>query len=202
VGAGAFRSSRAHRCSSGHISSVSECSRIPRRCGAHEDSDYTSSQRRIGTLQTVSDASADGDNAEQHIPPAPTQSPELYPFLDGVREGGPQGASLPPRRLPGTGQLNRTGGARRKARDRRQFSALKSLLGQDRGSSGHAPPPAFDGSQKMAIQFILSMKNTHPMPSPKVAAITMQNKPPFVYLDASYVMRGMAMNNVSAGLVY
>jgi hypothetical protein len=56
-----------------------------------EDSDYTSIQRRIRTLQAASESSADGENAEQDIAPAPTQPPELYPFVGGTREGMPEG---------------------------------------------------------------------------------------------------------------
>jgi len=56
-----------------------------------EDSDYTSVQRRIRTLQPASESSADGENAEQDIAPASTQPPELYPFVGGVREGMPEG---------------------------------------------------------------------------------------------------------------
>jgi len=59
-----------------------------------EDSDYTSIQRQIRTLQAASESSADGENAEQDIAPAPTQGPELYPFVGGVREGGPEGLPL------------------------------------------------------------------------------------------------------------
>jgi len=56
-----------------------------------EDSDYTSVQRRIRTLQAAAESSGNTENAEQDIAPAPTQSPELYPFVGGVREGMPQG---------------------------------------------------------------------------------------------------------------
>jgi len=56
-----------------------------------EDSDYSSIQRRIRTLQGASESSADGKNAEQDLVPAPTQPPELYPFVGGVREGGRDG---------------------------------------------------------------------------------------------------------------
>jgi len=56
-----------------------------------EDSDYTSIQRRIRTLQGASESLADGENAEQDIAPAPTQPPELFPFVGGVREGMPDG---------------------------------------------------------------------------------------------------------------
>jgi len=56
-----------------------------------EDSDYTSIQRRIRILQGASETSADGENAEQDIAPAPTQPPELYPFVGGTREGMPEG---------------------------------------------------------------------------------------------------------------
>jgi len=37
-----------------------------------EDSDYTSIQRRIPTLQGASESSAEGENAEPGIAPAPT----------------------------------------------------------------------------------------------------------------------------------
>jgi len=56
-----------------------------------EDSDYTSVQRRIRTLQDASESSSDTENAELDTAPAPTQPPELYPFVGGVREGMPQG---------------------------------------------------------------------------------------------------------------
>jgi len=56
-----------------------------------EESDYTSIQRRIRTLQGASETSADGENAAQDIARAPTQPPELYPFVGGVREGMPEG---------------------------------------------------------------------------------------------------------------
>jgi len=56
-----------------------------------EDSDYTSAQRRIRTLQAASESSADAENDESDIAPAPTQPPELYPFVGGTREGGPEG---------------------------------------------------------------------------------------------------------------
>jgi len=56
-----------------------------------EDSDYTSVQRRIRTLQAASGSSVDAENAEPDIAPAPTQPPELYPFVGGAREGGPEG---------------------------------------------------------------------------------------------------------------
>jgi len=52
-----------------------------------EDSDYTSIQRRIRTLQGASESLADGENAEPDIAPAPTQPPELYPFVGGTRAG-------------------------------------------------------------------------------------------------------------------
>jgi len=55
-----------------------------------EDSDYTSIQRRIRTLQAASESSGD-TNAEPDIAQAPTQPPELYPFVGGVREGVPEG---------------------------------------------------------------------------------------------------------------
>jgi len=58
---------------------------------APEDSDYTSIQRRIRTLQCASESLADGENAEPDIAPAPTQPPELFPFVGGVREGMPDG---------------------------------------------------------------------------------------------------------------
>jgi len=53
-----------------------------------EGSDYTSIQQRIRTLQGASESSAGGEKAEPDIAPAPTQPPELYPFVGGVREGG------------------------------------------------------------------------------------------------------------------
>jgi len=56
-----------------------------------EDSDYTSVQRRIRTLQAAAESSGNSENAEQDIAPAPTQPPELYPFVGGGREGMPQG---------------------------------------------------------------------------------------------------------------
>jgi len=56
-----------------------------------EESDYTSIQRRIRTLQAASESSGDTENTELDIPPAPTQPPELYPFMGGVREGMPEG---------------------------------------------------------------------------------------------------------------
>jgi len=56
-----------------------------------EDSNYISIRRRIRTLQSASESSAGGENAEPNIPPAPTQPPELYPFVGGVREGLPEG---------------------------------------------------------------------------------------------------------------
>jgi len=55
-----------------------------------EDSDYTSVQRRIRTLQTASESSADDENTED-VAPSPTQPPELYPFVGGAREGGLEG---------------------------------------------------------------------------------------------------------------
>jgi len=42
-------------------------------------------------LQAASESLADGENAELDIAPAPTQPPELYPFVGGTREGGPDG---------------------------------------------------------------------------------------------------------------
>jgi len=42
-------------------------------------------------LQAASESSVEGENAEQNIAPAPTQPPELYPFVGGAREGGPEG---------------------------------------------------------------------------------------------------------------
>jgi len=42
-------------------------------------------------LQAASEPSADAENAERGIAPAPTQPPELYPFVGGTREGGPEG---------------------------------------------------------------------------------------------------------------
>jgi len=56
-----------------------------------EESDYTSIQRRIRTLQVASESSVDAENAAQDIARAPTQPPELYPFVGGVREGMPEG---------------------------------------------------------------------------------------------------------------
>jgi len=56
-----------------------------------EGFDYTSIQRRIRTLQAASEPSPDGENTEPDIAAAPTQPPELYPFLGGVREGMPEG---------------------------------------------------------------------------------------------------------------
>jgi len=55
-----------------------------------EDSDYTSIQR-IRTLRAASESSSETENAELDIAPAPTQPPELYPFVGGIREGGPEG---------------------------------------------------------------------------------------------------------------
>jgi len=45
-----------------------------------EDSDYTSVQRRIRTLQAASESSGDTENAERDIAPAPMQPSELYPL--------------------------------------------------------------------------------------------------------------------------
>jgi len=56
-----------------------------------EGSDYTSIQRRIRTLQAASESSADAENGEPDTAPASTQPPELYPFVGGTREGGPEG---------------------------------------------------------------------------------------------------------------
>jgi len=56
-----------------------------------EDSDYTSIQRRIRTLQAASESSVDAENVEQDMVPAPTQPPELFPFVGGVRKGMPEG---------------------------------------------------------------------------------------------------------------
>jgi len=42
-------------------------------------------------LQGASESLADGENAEQNIAPAPTQPPDLFPFVGGVREGMPDG---------------------------------------------------------------------------------------------------------------
>jgi len=57
-----------------------------------EDSDYTSIQRRIRALQTASAASVDGAEAmEGEGATVPTQPPELYPYVGGVREGMPEG---------------------------------------------------------------------------------------------------------------
>jgi len=59
-----------------------------------ENSDYTSTQRRIRTQQGASESSADGENAEPDTAPAPTQPPELYLFIGGVRDGVPEGLPL------------------------------------------------------------------------------------------------------------
>jgi len=59
-----------------------------------ENSDCTSTQRRIRTQQGASELSADGENAEPDTAPAPTQPPELYPFIGGVRDGVPEGLPL------------------------------------------------------------------------------------------------------------
>jgi len=56
-----------------------------------EDSDCTSIQQRIRILQAASEPPPDGENAEPVIAPAPTQPPELYPFVGGVREGMREG---------------------------------------------------------------------------------------------------------------
>jgi len=63
----------------------------PVRAAIPEASDYTFIQRRIRTLQGASEFSADGENAEPDIAPAPTQPSELYPFVGGAREGMPEG---------------------------------------------------------------------------------------------------------------
>jgi len=42
-------------------------------------------------LQAASESSADAENDDQDIAPAPTQPPELYPFVGGTREGAPEG---------------------------------------------------------------------------------------------------------------
>jgi len=42
-------------------------------------------------LQAASAFCTDGENAELDIATAPTEAPELYPFVGGVREGMPQG---------------------------------------------------------------------------------------------------------------
>jgi len=64
-----------------------------------EDSDYTSIQRRIRTLQAASKPSGttseDVEGADT-TPPTRTQPPELFPFVGGVREAMPEG--FPPTR--------------------------------------------------------------------------------------------------------
>jgi hypothetical protein len=58
-----------------------------------EDSDYTSIQRRIRTLQAASEsteATSEGAEVADATPPT-TQPPELYPFVGGVREAMPEG---------------------------------------------------------------------------------------------------------------
>ncbi len=57
-----------------------------------EQSDYTSIQRRIRALQAAAEPRVGGSpavEAEEAMPP--TQPPELYPFVGGVREGAPEG---------------------------------------------------------------------------------------------------------------
>jgi hypothetical protein len=60
-----------------------------------EDSDYTSIQRRIRTLQAASEPRAEASDAEEEAEgaaaPASTQPPELYPFVGGEREAMPEG---------------------------------------------------------------------------------------------------------------
>jgi len=41
-------------------------------------------------LQAASAFCTDGENAEPYIATAPTEAPELHPFVGGVREGMPQ----------------------------------------------------------------------------------------------------------------
>jgi REP element-mobilizing transposase RayT len=56
-----------------------------------EDSDYTSIQRRIRTLQAASQPADPGSDLAGEPAPPPTQPPELYPFVGGVREAMPKG---------------------------------------------------------------------------------------------------------------
>jgi len=59
-----------------------------------KDSDYSSIQRKIRALQPVSELSERTDESTEvadTTPPAPTQPPELYPFVGGVREAMPNG---------------------------------------------------------------------------------------------------------------
>jgi len=98
------------------------------------DSDYTSIQRRIRTLQAASESSADAESAEPHISPAPTHPSELYLFVAGVREGESEG--LPFLLADSLELVNWTGrgGTRRQARGHRRKSAADLGAGRHHAS--------------------------------------------------------------------
>jgi hypothetical protein len=59
-----------------------------------ETSDYTSIQRRIQTLQAASHPDAQEIADDMEPAAKPTQPPELYPFVGGLREGMPEGLAF------------------------------------------------------------------------------------------------------------
>jgi hypothetical protein len=56
-----------------------------------ETSDYSPIQRRIQTLQGVSQQAGNDVSVEERSRSLPTQPPELYPFVGGSREAMPEG---------------------------------------------------------------------------------------------------------------